>query len=95
MQQEPERLEVAALDGRLHEASATWDPRPAIGVVLAAQGYPAAVRNGDVVHGLDAKPAPDTKVFHAGTRVDRDRVVTAGGRVLTVGPGGRVQVSEA
>ncbi|MBL0039541.1 MAG: phosphoribosylamine--glycine ligase [Xanthomonadales bacterium] len=74
----------AALDGRLHEVTATWDPRPAIGVVLAAHGYPATVRNGDVIRGLDATHAPDTKIFHAGTKLDGANVVTAGGRVLTV-----------
>jgi phosphoribosylamine--glycine ligase len=74
----------AALDGRLHETTAAWDPRPAIGVVLAAHGYPAKVRNGDAIHGLDAAHAAGTKVFHAGTRLDGAKVVTAGGRVLTV-----------
>jgi phosphoribosylamine--glycine ligase len=74
----------AALDGRLRETQASWDPRPSIGVVMAAHGYPAKVRNGDVIHGLDAAHAADTKVFHAGTRLDGKQVVTAGGRVLTV-----------
>ncbi|HWT14933.1 MAG TPA: phosphoribosylamine--glycine ligase [Patescibacteria group bacterium] len=74
----------AALAGRLHEVNATWDPRPAIGVVLAAHGYPARVRNGDAIGGLDAPHAPGTKVFHAGTMRDGANVVTAGGRVLTV-----------
>jgi phosphoribosylamine--glycine ligase len=75
----------AALDGRLNEVNARWDRRPAIGVVLAAAGYPARVRSGDVIDGLDAAAAPDVKVFHAGTRLDeQDRTITAGGRVLTV-----------
>jgi phosphoribosylamine--glycine ligase len=75
----------AALDGRLNEVSARWDRRPAIGVVLAAAGYPARVRSGDVIDGLAAAAAPDVKVFHAGTRLDeQDRTITAGGRVLTV-----------
>jgi phosphoribosylamine--glycine ligase len=75
----------AALDGRLNEVSARWDRRPAIGVVLAAAGYPARVRSGDVIDGLDAAAAPDVKVFHAGTKLDpQGRAVTAGGRVLTV-----------
>ncbi|KRA33552.1 phosphoribosylamine--glycine ligase [Rhodanobacter sp. Root627] len=75
----------AALDGRLNEVSARWDRRPAIGVVLAAAGYPARVRNGDVIDGLDATAAPDVKVFHAGTKLDpQGRAITAGGRVLTV-----------
>ncbi|OZB60117.1 MAG: phosphoribosylamine--glycine ligase [Lysobacterales bacterium 14-68-21] len=75
----------AALDGELHRARAQWDPRPSIGVVMAAGGYPGKVRSGDAIEGLDAPAAADTKVFHAGTRLDADgRVVTAGGRVLTV-----------
>ncbi|MBI2398620.1 MAG: phosphoribosylamine--glycine ligase [Xanthomonadales bacterium] len=74
----------AALDGRLHETTAVWDPRPAIGVVLAAHGYPDKVRNGDAIHGLDRAQVPDTKVFHAGTKLQGGQVVTAGGRVLTV-----------
>ncbi|WP_343880869.1 phosphoribosylamine--glycine ligase [Rhodanobacter caeni] len=75
----------AALDGRLNEVSARWDRRPAIGVVLAAAGYPARVRSGDAIDGLDTAAAPDVKVFHAGTRLDEHgRAVTAGGRVLTV-----------
>ncbi|EIL88142.1 phosphoribosylamine--glycine ligase [Rhodanobacter fulvus Jip2] len=75
----------AALDGRLNEVSARWDRRPAIGVVLAAAGYPARVRSGDVIDGLDAAVASDVKVFHAGTKLDQQgRAVTAGGRVLTV-----------
>jgi phosphoribosylamine---glycine ligase len=77
----------AALDGRLEHSKARWDARPAIGVVMAAGGYPGRVRGGDVIEGLDA-PAevkPDVKVFHAGTRLDsQGRAVTAGGRVLTV-----------
>jgi phosphoribosylamine--glycine ligase len=75
----------AALDGRLEHARARWDVRPAIGVVMAAGGYPGRVRLGDVVDGLDAPVGADVKVFHAGTRLDAaERVVTAGGRVLTV-----------
>jgi phosphoribosylamine--glycine ligase len=75
----------AALDGRLDQVQATWDPRPAIGVVLAAGGYPGKVRNGDAIAGLDAVAGSDVKVFHAGTRLDAaGHVVTAGGRVLTV-----------
>lgn len=73
-----------ALNGRLHEATAVWDPRPAIGVVVAAHGYPAKVRNGDIIGGLDAVHAPDTKIFHAGTKLDGGNVVSAGGRMLTV-----------
>jgi phosphoribosylamine--glycine ligase len=75
----------AALDGRLESVRAQWDARPAIGVVMAAAGYPARVRNGDVIGGLDDTAIDGVKVFHAGTALDADgRVVTAGGRVLTV-----------
>ena len=75
----------AALDGRLENTQARWDVRPAIGVVMAAGGYPGRVRSGDVIDGLDAAVEPDVKVFHAGTRLDAEgRAVTAGGRVLTV-----------
>jgi phosphoribosylamine---glycine ligase len=73
----------AALAGRLDAIEAQWDPRPALGVVLAAGGYPGPVRSGDVLGGLDAAAPPETKVFHAGTRVDGDRVLSSGGRVLT------------
>jgi phosphoribosylamine--glycine ligase len=75
----------AALDGRLNEVGARWDRRPAIGVVLAAAGYPGRVRSGDVIDGLAAAVAPDVKVFHAGTKLDEQgSAITAGGRVLTV-----------
>jgi phosphoribosylamine--glycine ligase len=75
----------AALDGRLATTTARWDARPAIGVVMAAGGYPARVRLGDAISGLDSPADRDVKVFHAGTRLDEaGRVVTAGGRVLTV-----------
>ena len=75
----------AALDGRLAQTQARWDVRPAIGVVMAAGGYPGKVRSGDLIEGLDAVSHSDSKVFHAGTRLDdQGRAVTAGGRVLTV-----------
>ena len=78
-------LAEAALDGRLDSIAAQWDPRPALGVVVAAGGYPGKVRSGDAIVGLDAPAGADAKVFHAGTRLDASgRVVTAGGRVLTV-----------
>jgi phosphoribosylamine--glycine ligase len=76
----------AALDGRLDHTHAVWDPRPSIGVVLAAGGYPGKVKSGDVIDGLDDAVGADVKVFHAGTALDaQGRAVTAGGRVLTVG----------
>jgi phosphoribosylamine--glycine ligase len=73
----------AALDERLDETRAQWDPRVALGVVMAAGGYPGSYRKGDVIHGLPEE-TPDCKVFHAGTRSDNGNVVTAGGRVLCV-----------
>jgi phosphoribosylamine--glycine ligase len=74
----------AGIEGRLNTAHAQWNPRPSLAVVMAAANYPNAPRNGDVIHGLDAPQIPDSKVFHAGTRVDGDTATTAGGRVLTV-----------
>jgi phosphoribosylamine--glycine ligase len=73
----------AALDGRLAGVEVEWDPRAAVGVVLAAGGYPDAVRKGDPIHGLDAAAKLPGKVFHAGTVLDANgKVVTHGGRVL-------------
>ncbi len=74
----------AALAGRLHEVDAQWDRRPALGVVLAAEGYPDDYRKGDVIQGLEAVEGEHVKVFHAGTRQRDGQVVTAGGRVLCV-----------
>ncbi|WP_333680136.1 phosphoribosylamine--glycine ligase [Dyella sp.] len=75
----------AALDGELHRTHVQWDARPSIGVVMAAGGYPAQVKTGEVVHGLDADFGAEVKVFHAGTKLDaQGHVITAGGRVLTV-----------
>ena len=74
----------SALAGRLKGTQVQWDPRPAIGVVMAAHGYPGKVRSGDPIDGLDSDFGKDTKVFHAGTRERDGKVVTAGGRVLTV-----------
>jgi phosphoribosylamine--glycine ligase len=72
----------AAIDGRLDELTADWDPRPALGVVMAAARYPDTPRTGDVIHGLDAAVAADCKIFHASTRLDDGQVLTTGGRVL-------------
>ena len=74
----------AALDGRLNSVSADWDPRASLGVVLAAGGYPASYEKGDEIHGLDSDFGEGVKVFHAGTALQGDKVVTAGGRVLCV-----------
>lgn len=84
----------AALDGRLAEVKADWDPRAALGVVLAAGGYPDSVRKGDEIHGLDAAANLPGKVFHAGSALSDGKIVTNGGRVLcAVGLG--ATVSEA
>ncbi|HEX4928073.1 MAG TPA: phosphoribosylamine--glycine ligase [Burkholderiales bacterium] len=72
-----------ALNGTLERASAEWDRRAALGVVLAAAGYPEEPRKGDVIEGLP-KPAEDCRVFHAGTRLEEGRLLTHGGRVLCV-----------
>ena len=77
-------LVEAAIDGKLHETEAQWDPRPSLGVVMAAEGYPDTPRTGDVINSWDAPDVDDTKVFHAGTRLENGSVVTAGGRVLCV-----------
>jgi phosphoribosylamine--glycine ligase len=76
----PELVEQA-LAGRLDTAIAEWDPRPALGIVLAAGGYPGDVRKGDPITGLD-NAEPDAKLFHAGTTLRDGTVVTNGGRVL-------------
>ncbi len=75
---------LAAVDGRLDGVTAAWDERTALGVVLAAGGYPGSYRQGDVIAGLTAVEADDCKVFHAGTREQDGTVVTSGGRVLCV-----------
>jgi phosphoribosylamine--glycine ligase len=86
----------AALDGRLDVVEACWDPRAAVGVVVAAGGYPDAPRTGDPVEGLDAAAALPGKVFHAGTRLEDGRVLTSGGRVLcAVGLGETVGSAQA
>jgi phosphoribosylamine--glycine ligase len=72
-----------ALAGSLDQAEAEWDPRAALGVVLAAHGYPDAPRKGDAITGLP--PAGDDyHVFHSGTALDGDQIVATGGRVLCV-----------
>lgn len=86
----------AALDGRLDTVQAQWDERAALGVVMAAAGYPDAVRKGDVIEGLEGAAALPGKVFHAGTRLDSGKIVTNGGRVLcAVGLGADVSAAQA
>ena len=70
-------------DGTLDRADLQWDRRVALGVVMAAAGYPLAPRRGDAITGLPAE-APDAMVFHAGTAAAGAGIVTAGGRVLCV-----------
>ncbi|MGA9851980.1 MAG: phosphoribosylamine--glycine ligase [Gammaproteobacteria bacterium] len=74
----------AALDGRLNNVKAKWDARVALGVVLAAGGYPGEYKKGDPITGLPPFPINDVKVFHAGTAEQDGRIVTHGGRVLCV-----------
>ena len=74
---------LAAVNGTLDEQTAEWDARPAVGVVLAAGGYPESYASGEVISGLDeANEDSSAKVFHAGTKLDGDQIVTSGGRVL-------------
>jgi phosphoribosylamine--glycine ligase len=72
-----------ALAGTLDQVKAEWDRRAALGVVLAAHGYPEEPRKGDAISGLPA-PSADCRVFHAGTRLQGKNLVTSGGRVLCV-----------
>jgi phosphoribosylamine--glycine ligase len=85
----------AALAGQLDRVQAQWDPRAALGVVLAAGGYPDAVRTGDGIAGLDAAAKLPGKVFHAGTTLRDSQTVTSGGRVLcAVGLGTDVRAAQ-
>jgi phosphoribosylamine--glycine ligase len=77
-------LVEAALDARLDRVRAEWDPRPALGVVMAAAGYPGSYRKRDAITGLDGAAGRDLKVFHAGTALESGKVLTTGGRVLCV-----------
>jgi len=72
-----------AVNGKLNEIEAEWDRRAALGVVIAAHGYPDEPRKGDRIEGLP-KPAEDCHVFHAGTKLEGKTPVTNGGRVLCV-----------
>jgi phosphoribosylamine--glycine ligase len=75
---------LALLDGKGGQIGLDWDERVALGVVIASGGYPADYEKGHVISGLDSAHGPDTFVFHAGTAVQDDDVVNAGGRVLCV-----------
>ena len=87
-------LVEAALAKALDKVEATWDPRPTVGVVIAAGGYPADYAKGDVIEGLEDAAQLEGKVFHAGTALQDGQIVTAGGRVLCATAIGRT-VEEA
>jgi phosphoribosylamine--glycine ligase len=85
----------AALDGTLSGYEVRWDARAALGVVMAAGGYPNTFRTGDPISGLDAAAGLPGKIFHAGTRTNDGQIVTAGGRVLcAVGLGDSVGAAQ-
>jgi phosphoribosylamine--glycine ligase len=85
----------AALGGTLDRMVPRWDPRAALGVVMAAGGYPEAYARGDVINGLERAAALPGKVFHAGTSQSGSDIVTAGGRVLcAVGLGDSVSAAQ-
>ncbi len=85
----------AALNGTLSRYEVRWDARAALGVVMAAGGYPNAFRTGDPISGLEDAAALPGKIFHAGTRAKDGRIVTAGGRVLcAVGLGDSVGAAQ-
>jgi phosphoribosylamine--glycine ligase len=75
---------LSTLEGDLDEREAVWDTRAALGVVMAAGGYPANYAKGKVISGLDDADSNTQKVFHAGTATDGENVITSGGRVLCV-----------
>ncbi|MBI5330787.1 MAG: phosphoribosylamine--glycine ligase [Betaproteobacteria bacterium] len=88
-------LVEAAVEGRLDQVEALWDRRCALGVVMAAAGYPDSPRKGDAITGLK-KGEEDWHVFHAGTAVQGDQIITAGGRVLCVTTlGDTVKIAQA
>ncbi|MGP8166505.1 MAG: phosphoribosylamine--glycine ligase [Steroidobacteraceae bacterium] len=85
----------AALGGSLDRCEATWDSSAALGVVMAAGGYPEGYRTGDPITGLDAAARLPGKIFHAGTRASGSQILTAGGRVLcAVGRGASVAAAQ-
>jgi phosphoribosylamine--glycine ligase len=86
---------LAALDKKLDTVTADWDPRAALGVVLAAGGYPGDYSKGDEIGGLNSNNSTNAKIFHAGTRLSNNAVVTNGGRVLcAVGLGNTVSQAQ-
>ena len=73
---------LAAFERRLDQVEVEWDDRAALGVVMAADGYPVSYDKGDVISGLPEHDQEGVKVFHAGTKIEKEQVVTNGGRVL-------------
>ena len=82
MQSDLVELCDAAIDGRLDQCESRWDDRASVGIVLAAGGYPGNYGKGDVIEGLPEGETEGEKVFHAGTRLQGEQVLTNGGRVL-------------
>ncbi|MCX8649412.1 phosphoribosylamine--glycine ligase [Gilliamella sp. B2776] len=78
------KLCLAAVDGKLDTVKSKWDPRPALGIVMAAGGYPGDYNTQDEIIGLPTESSLDCKVFHAGTSFEKGQVFTNGGRVLCV-----------
>jgi len=74
---------LSAIDKKLDHMSVEWDQRFAVGIVMAAGGYPEKYAKGNIISGLDDH-IKDTKVFHAGTKLDKNKVITQGGRVLCI-----------
>jgi len=75
---------MAAMEQRLDKITVKWDDRSALGVVIAAGGYPESYAKGDIISGLPEKEDEGIKVFHAGTKIQNNQVITNGGRVLCV-----------
>jgi phosphoribosylamine--glycine ligase len=87
-------LILSTFDGTLGDQPLDWDPRATIGVVMASGGYPDSYDKGKPISGVDVATSRDAKIFHAGTRLDGDAVVTDGGRVLcVVGAGASVRAA--
>ena len=84
LQSDLAELCLAAVNGKLDQVDAQWDPRPALGVVMAAGGYPGSYSKGQVISGLDAANQGGTRVFQAGTQLLDGQSVATGGRVLCV-----------
>lgn len=84
LQSDLPELCLAALRGELDQCSTQWDPRPSLGVVMAAEGYPGRYGKGETINGLDSNFPANVKVFQAGTAIEGGNIVTSGGRVLCV-----------